>query len=132
MDNFNTTHQDIITTFVLNTMLNHFGMLFIIEKHEKLQYDMDKHILEWMTGVPWYNTSICKKLHEKVFGVFIRNSRTDSYNIMCSIDANEKEHQSSFDDGSSGGGCPIPSNSTTESLVSLGATIDFISCWQNP
>ena len=39
----NTTYQDIITLFVLNTMLKHVGMLWIIETHEQLQYDMDKH-----------------------------------------------------------------------------------------
>ena len=61
-----------------------------------------------MTGVPWYNTSICNKLHGKVFEAFIRNARTDRYNIMCSIDAYEKEHQSSCHDGSSGGGFPLP------------------------
>ena len=82
-----------------------------------------------MTGGPCYNTSICKKLHGKLFEGFIRNARTDIYNIMCSIDAHEKEHPSSCDDGIIGGGCPLPSNSTTEALVLLGATIDFISCW---
>ena len=45
-----------------------------------------------MTGGPWYNTSICKKLYGKVFEGFIRNARTDRYIIMCSIDAHEKEH----------------------------------------
>ena len=45
-----------------------------------------------MTGGPWYNTSICNKLNGKVFEGFIRNARTDRYNIMCSIDAHEKEH----------------------------------------
>ena len=78
---------------------------------------------------PCYNTSICKKLYGKVFEGFIRNSKTDRYNIMCSIDAHEKYHPSSFDDGSSGVGCPLPLNLTTEALVLLGATIDFISCW---
>ena len=43
-----------------------------------------------MTGDPCYNTSICKKLHEKVFEGFTRSARTEVYNIMCSIDANEK------------------------------------------
>ena len=45
-----------------------------------------------ITGGTWYNTSICKKLHGKVFEEFIRNERNDPYNIMCSIDAQEK-HQ---------------------------------------
>ena len=49
---------------------------------------------------------------------------------MCSIDAYEREHQlSRFDDGSSGGGCPIQKNWTTASVELLGATIYFIGCW---
>ena len=58
-----------------------------------------------------------------------RNAITDRYNIMCSIDAHEKEHTSPCNDGSSGGGCPLPSNSITEALVFLGATIYVIGCW---
>ena len=48
---------------------------------------------------------------------------------MCSIDAHEKQNLSSFDDVSSSGGFPPPSNSTIEALVFLGATIYFIGCW---
>ena len=43
-----------------------------------------------MTGGPWYNTSICKKLHRKLFEGIIIMARTDRYNIMCSIDAYER------------------------------------------
>ena len=43
VDNLNTTYQDIITTFMLNTMLHHVGMLWIIVTDEQLKYDMDKH-----------------------------------------------------------------------------------------
>ena len=75
---------------------------------------MDKHNPEWMTVVPWYNTCICKKLHGKVFEVFFRSSRTDRYNIMCSIGAHEKEHPSLCNDVIRGGGFQLPSNSTTE------------------
>ena len=85
-----TTYQDIITNFLWNTMLDHVGMIWIIETHEQLQYDMDEQNSKWMTGSTWYNTSICEKLHGKLFEVFIINERTDRYNIMCSIDANEK------------------------------------------
>ena len=70
-----------------------------------------------MTGGTWYNKVICKKLHGKVFEGFIRNERTDRNNIMCSINAQKKEHPSSCGDGSSDGGCPQSSNSTTEALV---------------
>ena len=52
VDHLNATYQDTIRTFVLNTMLHHVGMLWMIETHEQLQYDMDKHNSEWMTGGP--------------------------------------------------------------------------------
>ena len=90
MDKINATYQDIITSFVLDTMLHHIDMLWIIEKYEQLKYDMDKHNSDRITGGPWYNISICKKLHGNVFEEFIRNARTERYNIMCSIDAPEK------------------------------------------
>ena len=64
-----------------------------------------------------------------MFEGFIRNARTDRYEIMCSTNANEKYHQSSCDEGSSGGGCPLPSNSTTKALFLLGGTIYFIGFW---
>ena len=64
MDIMNTTYQDIITSFVLNKILYRVGMLWIIETHEQLKYDMDKHNSDWMTGGPWYNTHICKNYIE--------------------------------------------------------------------
>ena len=125
-----TNYQEIITNFVSNTMLHHVGMIWIIENHEYLKYDMDLQNYDWMKGGPWYNQSICIKLHGKVFEGFIVNARTDRYNIMCFIDAYERENQqSSCDDDSNGGGCPLPKKPTTTALESLGATIDFIGCW---
>ena len=60
MNNMNTNYKGIIISFVLNKVLHHVGMSWIIEAHEKLKYDMDKHNPYWITGVPWYNTFICK------------------------------------------------------------------------
>ena len=71
-------------------MLHHVGMIWIIENHDDLKYDMDIQNLDWMKIGSWYNTSIWKKLHGKLFEAFIINSRTDRYNIMCSTDAYEK------------------------------------------
>ena len=96
-------------------MLQQVGMIWIIENDEYLKYDMDIQNSDWMTGGTWYNTSICKKSHEKLFEAFITNKITDRYNIICSVDAYEIENQlSSFDDGSRGWGCPLPITSTTE------------------
>ena len=62
----------------------------IIENHEELKYDMDIQNSDYFTCGPWYNTSICKKLHGKLIEGFIINAGTDRYHIMCSIDAFEK------------------------------------------
>ena len=91
-------------------MLHHVGMFWIIETHEQLQYDMDKHNSGWMSGGFWYNISIGKKSHGNVFEGLIRSAITDRYKIMCAIDAHEKNNPSEHDDGSSGGGYPLPSN----------------------
>ena len=114
VDNINTTYQYIITTFALNTMLHHVGMLWINENHKKLNYDMEIQNSDLIIFGPWYDTTICKKLDGKLFERFNINARTGRYHIMCSIDEYEKEHQLSIsDDGSSSGGCPLPTNSTT-------------------
>ena len=85
---------------------------------------------DWLTFGPLNNTYICKKLHFKLFEEFIINARTDRYNIMCSIDAYEKEHRSSiYEYDSSGGGFPLPINTTTEVLIFFVEIIYFIYCW---
>ena len=76
MNNMIANYKDIISSFVLNEVLRHVGMSWIIETHKQLKYDMDKHNPDWITGGPWYNTYICKKLHGTVFEEYIRNSRT--------------------------------------------------------
>ena len=51
---------------------------------------MNQNNSDCITGGPWYNTSICKKIHGNLFEGFIRNERTDRYNIMGDIYAHEK------------------------------------------
>ena len=69
---------------------------------------MDKHNPDYITGGPLCNTSICKKIHVTVFEEFIRNARTNKYNIMCSIDLREKQSPSYIDDVSSSGVNALP------------------------
>ena len=90
--NTNTNYKYIITKFVLNKILHRVGMSFIFETNQQLQYDTDKHKLDWITDGPWYNTSICTKFHGTVFEIYIRNSITDRYNLMCYFDSHEKQH----------------------------------------
>ena len=88
-DILETNYQEIITTSVLNKMLHLVGMIWIIENNEDSKYDMKIQNSYWMKGDPWYNTSICKKLHGKLFEAFVINARSDRYNIMCYIDVFE-------------------------------------------
>ena len=53
-----TDYQEIITTFVLNKLLHHVVMIWIIENYEDLKYDMEIQNSDWMTGDPWYKTFI--------------------------------------------------------------------------
>ena len=64
MKSMNTNYKDIITSFVLNTVLHHVGMSWIIEIDKHLEYYMYKHDSDWITGSPWYNTYICNNCME--------------------------------------------------------------------
>ena len=44
VDILDTTHQDLITSFVLNTMLQYVGMIWIIETHEQLKFHIQKNM----------------------------------------------------------------------------------------
>ena len=104
-----TDYQETITTFILNTMLHNIGMIWMIEDNEDLKYDMELKTSYWIIGGPWYNTSIYKKLYRKLLELFIINTITDRYNIMCSLGAYEIENQSSIcDDGNNGGSFSMP------------------------
>ena len=77
MKNMNINYNDIITQFLLNTMLHHVGMSWIIETNKHLEYDIDKHNPDCITSGPWYNTYVCKKIHETMFENSIINAITD-------------------------------------------------------
>ena len=66
-------------------MLHHVGMIWIIENHEDLKYDTELQNSDWMTVGPWYNTSICNKLHGGGFEGFFINARTDIIPISSCI-----------------------------------------------
>ena len=111
---------------MLNTVLHHVVMSWIIETNQQLEYDIDKHNPDCITDGPWYNRYICTKLHGTVLEIYIRNSITNRYNILCYIDAHDKQQPSSVGFGIIGGCNALPENSTKEAFFKLGATIDFI------
>ena len=89
---------------------------------------MEKHDSDWMTGCPWYNTYICKKYMETCLkNPLEMKELTDiiSFVLLMHMEKKPSEH----DYGSISGGYLLPQNSTTEALVLLSETIDFIGCW---
>ena len=82
------------------------------------QYQLDKG--------PWYNTSICSKLHRSRFEDFITQAITERYNLMCYlVDHNILQLDSKYDERGIVDRS-IPDNATTKILEALGATIKFI------
>ena len=73
-----------ITKFVLNEILRHVGMSWIIYSIKKSLYEMNKNNHpNWLNKGTWYNTAICSRLHGSLFDEFITNARTDRYNLLC-------------------------------------------------
>ena len=119
-----------ITKFVLNAILHHLGMSWIISSNKEMKYEMDDNNHQyWLNKGPWYNTSICLNLHGSMFEDFITHARSDRYNLMCSLVAYDKIQPYYEDDEISIGDRSIPKNATTEVLKSLGATLNFIDIW---
>ena len=82
-----------------------------------------------MNKGPWYNTSICSKLHGIRFEDFIELARTDRYNLMCYLVPHYRLQIDYKDDENSIGDSSIPDDATTKALEALGATINFIDIW---
>ena len=74
-----------------------------------MKYDIDENNHhDWLNKGPWYNTSICLKLHGSIFEYFITHSGTDRYNLMCSLVAHDKIQPNDENDESSIGDRSIP------------------------
>ena len=110
------TVEEMITKFLFNSLLHHVGLSWIISSKKQMKYEIEENNSDWLNGGPGYNTSICSKLHGTLFDGFIRNARTDRYNIMCSMTAHPRKQPTYVDYASSGGGRAITNNSTTDAL----------------
>ena len=75
-----------ITKFVLNEILHHVGMSWIIISNNEMKYEIYKsNHQNWLNKGPWYNTDICLKFHGALFEDFITHERTYRYNLLCYI-----------------------------------------------
>ena len=64
-NDFTWVYDEIITKFLLNAMLHHVGMSWIISSNQEMDYEINSKInhLDWLNKGPWYNRKICSKLH---------------------------------------------------------------------
>ena len=110
-------------------VFKHVGLSWIIQSKQNLNFDFQHNCTSWILNIPWYNTTICSRWHGLLFGDYVKTARHDQYNLMCSIEADEREKKYINDESSSGVGIPLPINSTKNSLISFVVTINFIDSW---
>ena len=75
---FTWVYDEVITKFVLNSMLHHVGMSWVISSNQEMEYDMTIKInhIDCLNKGPWYNKNICYKLHGVKFEDFITQAIT--------------------------------------------------------
>ena len=66
---------------------------------------------------PFYNTTICSRLHSLLFEDYVTTFIRDQYNTIFTIEDHEREHKFLSDEASSGGDRPLPLNSKKEYLI---------------
>ena len=116
-----------ITKFVLNAILHHVGMSWIIRFNKEMKYEINENNhQDWLNKGPLYNTYICLKLHVSMFEYFITHAITYIYNIMCYLVSHNKIQPDYEYDKSSIVDMIMAKYATTELLEALGATLNCI------
>ena len=78
------TFEERINTFVLNAILHHVGMSWIISFNNEIKYEIDEsNHQHWLNKGRWYIKDICSRLHGSLIEYFITHARTSRYNLMC-------------------------------------------------
>ena len=66
--------EEMITKFVLNTILHHVVMSWVTCSKHKILYETEENNHpDWFNKGNWYNKAICYKFHGKVFECRNRN-----------------------------------------------------------
>ena len=118
--------EKFVAPFVTNIVFQNICLYWIIHSNKNLSFDFQHHFPSWVTNGPYYITMICPQFYGSSFEDYVTTSRRDWYNIMFSIEGNERYHKSINYYSSSGGGIPPPYNSTKYALISFDITLDFI------
>ena len=109
------TLEEMISKFVLNAILRHVGMSWIICSNEEMECGIDENNNpDQLNKFPWYNTDIFSRLYGSLFEDFMIHARTNRYNIMCSLVVHDKIQPAYKDEESSIVDRLIPKHVTTE------------------
>ena len=83
-----------ITKYVLDAILHHVSMLWIISNNDEIKYEIYKsNHQDWLNTGPCYNKAICSRLNGSLFGDFITHTITNRCNVMCYLVAHDKKYQ---------------------------------------
>ena len=99
----NQTIETFITIFVINMVLQHVGLSWIIQQNQKLNSGFQDYCSSWIISGQWYNTAICSQLNGLLYKDNVTTFICDKYNLMCSTEAHEREYKSVNDEASTGG-----------------------------
>ena len=71
-------------------MFHHIGLSCMIETKDQYTFNVEGKFIEWCTGGPWFNETICRNLHVPIFEELFGTSSQDIYDIMCGLQAYDK------------------------------------------
>ena len=95
----NSTFEEMINKCMLNEILYHVGMLWIIRSSNEIKYEIDKsNHRYWLDKGPWYNIDIYSRLHGSLLEYFITHARTDINNFMFYLISHDKIQPAYEDD----------------------------------
>ena len=76
-------------------MFHNIGLFWIIQSNKNPHFVFQKHRPSSILNVPCYNTMICSLWHDMVFEDYCTTTKSDKYNLMCSIKAHVKTRNKS-------------------------------------
>ena len=118
--------EEFITGFVTNFVFQHVGLSCIIKLKKELKFYFYPHYPYWVLNYPWYNTIFFSQLYGSYFEDYVTTAIKDRYNLIFSIESRNIMNPTVNYYAGSCVGRPLPHESTVDSLVSLGLTLNFI------
>ena len=59
----------------------------MIETKEQYKFSAEEHFIDWCTGGPWFNKTICQNLHSPMYEELFVTEGQDRYELMCVLHA---------------------------------------------